>query len=79
MVPLKVQLTEADLEFIEGACSTLNYRSRSEYLREAIQKKIETDRARIRELRRQEAMKAYGHGRLEDSFEAIAGEDFEDR
>lgn len=79
MVPLKIQLPEADLEFIEQACSTLNYRSRSEYLREAIQKKIEADRAHLRELKRQEAMKAYGRGRLEDAFEAIAGEDFEDR
>lgn len=79
MIPLKVQLAEDDLEFIEQACSALNYRSRSEYLREAIQKKIETDRALIRELKRQEAMKAYGRGHLEDAFEAIAGEDFEDR
>lgn len=79
MIPLKVQLTEADLEFIEGACATLKYRSRSEYLREAIQKKIETDRARLREIRRQEAMKAYGNGHLDDAFEPIAGEDFEDR
>ncbi len=79
MIPLKVQLTEDDLKFIEQACSTLHYRSRSEYLREAIQKKIEMDRARIRELRRQEAMKAYGRGHLEDAFEEIAGEDFEDR
>jgi Arc/MetJ-type ribon-helix-helix transcriptional regulator len=72
-------LAEADLEFIEQACSTLNYRSRSEYLREAVQTKIEADRARIRELRRQEAMKAYGLGPLEDAFETIAGVDFEDR
>ena len=79
MVPLKVQLAEADLEFIEQACSTLNYRSRSEYLREAVHAKIEADRARIRELKRQEAMKAYGLGPLEDVFETIAGEDFEDR
>ncbi len=79
MVPLKIQLPEADLEFIEQAWSTLNYRSRSEYLREAVQRKIEADRARLRELKRQEAMKGYERGRLEDAFEAIAGEDFEDR
>jgi Arc/MetJ-type ribon-helix-helix transcriptional regulator len=79
LVPLKVQVTEEDLEFIEEACSTLHYDSRSAYLREAIHGKIEADRARIRELRRQEAMKAYGRSRFEDAFEDIAGEDFEDR
>jgi hypothetical protein len=46
---------------------------------EAIQDTIEVDRARLREFKRQEALKAYGRGRLEDAFEAIAGEDFEDR
>jgi Arc/MetJ-type ribon-helix-helix transcriptional regulator len=79
MVPLKIQLPEADLAFIEEACSRFNYRSRSEYLREAVQRKIEADRARLRELKRQEAMTGYGRGRMEDAFEAIAGEDFEDR
>jgi len=79
MVPLKIQLSKADLEFIDQACSALSYRSRSEYLREAIQRKIEADRARLRELKRREAMKAYGPGRPKDAFEAIAGEDFEDR
>jgi hypothetical protein len=45
---------------------------------EAVQRKIEADRARLRELKRQEAMKGYGRGRMEDAFEAIAGEDFAD-
>jgi Arc/MetJ-type ribon-helix-helix transcriptional regulator len=79
VVPLKVQLAEDDLELIDQLCSTLKYRSRSEYLREAIRTKIESDRSRIREIKRQEAMKAYGHGHLEDVFEGISGEDFEDR
>lgn len=36
-------------------------------------------RAEVQRRQRQEAMEAYGRGCQEDLFEAIAGEDFEDR
>lgn len=79
MMPQKVQLEEADIRFIEDACKVLNYRSRSQYIRAAIKEKIRADRARLREMRRQEAMKAYGEGPLESCFDSLEAEDFEDR
>lgn len=78
VVPQKVQLDESDLAFIEAAWVALNYKTKSDYLRAAIQEKIRTDRRRLRELRRQQAMEAYG-GNFEVVFEPIEGEDFEDR
>lgn len=62
MVSQKVQLDESDLEFIESACFALDYKSKSEYMRAAIREKIRADRRKLRELRRQEAMAAYGDG-----------------
>ena len=47
-------------------------------MRAAIQEKIRTDKRRLRELRRQEAMQAYGDD-FEVAFEAIEAEDFEAR
>ena len=74
----KVQLEPEDLEFIDRVCETLEYGSKSEYMRAAIQEKIRTDKRRLRELERQKAMKAYGDD-YEDVFESIEGEPFEDR
>lgn len=73
MVPQEVQLDESDLEFIEAACITLDYKSRSEYVRSAIQEKIRTDRRKLRELERQQAMAAYGDD-FDVVFESIEAE-----
>lgn len=78
MIPQKVQLDESELEFIESACALLSYKSKSAYMRAAIQEKIRTDRRRLRELQRRKAMAAYG-GHLDDAFASIEAEDFEDR
>lgn len=78
MVPQKVQLSESDLRFIEMACQALSFKSKSEYMREAIQEKIRADRRKLRELRRQQAMLAYGDD-FEVAFEALEGAPFEDR
>lgn len=78
MVPQKVQLDETDLEFIETACEVLQFKSKSEYMRAAIQEKIRTDKRRLRELQRQQAMQAYGDD-FEVAFESIEGGDFEAR
>ena len=78
MIPQKVQIDPDDLRFVEEACAALNYRSKSEYFRAAIREKIRSDRARLRALRRQEAMEAYGDG-YEDVFLSIEGEDFAGR
>ncbi len=78
MVPQKVQLEEADLEFIENACKLLKLKSKSQYMRTAIQEKIRADKRRLRELRRHRAMRAYGDD-FEVAFESIESEDFEAR
>ncbi len=78
MITQKVQLAEEDLQFVEEACRELKYRSKSEYFRDAIRERIRSDRSRLRELKRQAAMEAYGDG-FDRAFESIEGEDFEDR
>ena len=78
MVPQKVQLSEEDLRFIETACVAFRFKSKSEYMRVAIQERILADRRRLRERRRQQAMLAYGD-ESDIVFEALEGEDFEDR
>jgi Arc/MetJ-type ribon-helix-helix transcriptional regulator len=78
MIQQKVQLDEGELEFIETACALLNYRSKSAYMRAAIQEKIRSDRRRLREARRRQAMEAYC-GHLDDAFASIEAEDFEER
>ena len=78
MVPQKVQLDEADLEFIETAWVVLDYKSKSEYMRDAIQAKIRVDRRKLREIRRQKAMAAYGDD-VDVAGEALEAEDFEGR
>ncbi len=78
MVPQKVQLEESDLEFIESACRLLKFKSKSEYMRAAIREKIHADRRRLRELRRRQAMRAYGDD-FEVAFESIEAEGFEAR
>ena len=47
-------------------------------MRAAIQEKIRADKRRLRELQRQQAMKAYGDD-FEVAFESHEGEDFEAR
>ena len=78
MITQKVQLSEEDLQFVEEACRKLKYRSKSEYFRDAIKERIRNDRSRLRELKRQAAMEAYGDD-FDHAFESIEGEDFEDR
>ncbi len=78
MVPQKVQLREEDLRFIETACAAFSFKSKSEYMRVAIQERIRADRRRLRERRRQQAMMAYADP-SDIAFEALEGEDFEDR
>ncbi len=79
MISSKVQLEKEDLELIEEVCSVLGYKSRSEYMRIAIQEKIRADKRKLREMKRQEAMVAYGQAGPEQVFESIEAEDFEDR
>jgi Arc/MetJ-type ribon-helix-helix transcriptional regulator len=75
----KVQINKEEWEILEQLVSCLNYKSKSEYIRQAIQEKIRRDKAQFRELKRQAAMKGYGDSDWDNSFEEIEGEDFEDR
>ena len=79
MISRKVQLGKEDLDLIEEICSVLPYKSKSEYMRLAIQEKLRTDKRELREMKRQAAMEAYGGAALDHAFESIEAEDFEDR
>jgi Arc/MetJ-type ribon-helix-helix transcriptional regulator len=79
VISRKVQLRKEDLELIEEVCSVLQYKSKSEYMRVAIQEKIRADKRKLREMKRQAAMAAYGQAGPEHVFESIEAEDFEDR
>ena len=72
-------MEEKDLDFIEAVFSIFDYKSKSEYMREAILAKIREDKRKLREMKCREAMEAYGEEASENVFESIEAEDFEDR
>jgi len=81
LIQTKFQIDRVDYAFIKTAHKTLNYKSLSEYMREAVHAKVETDRRRVREAKRDKAMEMIGtaspaYGNI---FESIEGEDFEVR
>ena len=78
-VTQKVQLEEKDLDFIEAVFSILEYKSKSEYMREAILAKIREDQKKLREMKCREAMEAYSEEAPENVFESIEADDFEGR
>jgi len=57
----------------------LNYKSLSEYMREAVNTKVKKDRKRLRELKRIAAMEMIGKAPYDNPFESIEGEGFENR
>jgi hypothetical protein len=75
----KIQIEKGDYDFIKKACKQLQYRSLSEYMREAVQAKVKADRKRLREMKRKAAMEMIGKEKHENLFEPLEGEDFEDR
>jgi Arc/MetJ-type ribon-helix-helix transcriptional regulator len=75
----KIQIEKDDYDFIKKACKKLQYRSLSEYMREAVQAKVKADRRRLREMKRKAAMEMIAKGKQENLFESLEGEDFEDR
>ena len=79
MIQQKVQLDPEDLEFIEQACTALEYPTKSAYMRQAIVEKIRRDRRKLRERMRRAAMLAYGAAPPDVAFDSIEAEDFEDR
>ena len=79
MTQAKIQVDQDDYEFIKGIYRQLNYKSLSEYVREAIKVKVRADQKRLRETKRMEAMEMIGKASHENLFEPLEGEDFADR
>jgi Arc/MetJ-type ribon-helix-helix transcriptional regulator len=79
LIQTKVQINPKDYEFIKKFYKDLRFRSLSEYMREAINAKVEQDRKRLRELKRMKAIEMIGKAAYDNLFESIEGEEFEDR
>lgn len=79
LIQTKIQINPKDYEFIKKVYKDLRYRSLSEYMREAINAKVEQDRKRLRELKRIKAIEMIGKATYDNLFESIEGEEFEDR
>ena len=79
MTQAKLQIDSEDYEFIKETHKQLNYKSLSEYIRQAVKEKIKTDQKRLRELKREEAMEMIGKGTYENLFDSLDGEEFENR
>ena len=79
LVQTKVQIDKESYDFIKKVHKELNYRSLSEYVRDAVGAKIREDRRKIREKRRASAMEMLGEAPAGNLFESIEGDDFEER
>jgi Arc/MetJ-type ribon-helix-helix transcriptional regulator len=79
MAQTKLQIDSEDYEFIKETHKQLNYKSLSEYIRQAVKEKIRTDQKKLRELKREEAMEMIGQGVYENLFDSFDGEEFENR
>lgn len=79
LIPTKIQIDKKNHEFIKQVYKDLHYKSLSEYMREAVNTKVEEDRRRLRELKRRAAMEMIGRAPHDNVFESIEGEDFENR
>ncbi|MBI9082614.1 MAG: hypothetical protein JEZ11_03395 [Desulfobacterales bacterium] len=79
LIQTKIQIDKTNYDFIKLAHKKLNYRSLSEYVREAVDAKVREDRRKYRELKREAAMDMIGHAPYDNLFDSIGGDDFEDR
>jgi len=79
LIPTKIQIDEKNYAFIKQAHKKLHYKSLSEYIRVAVNAKVEKDRKKLRELKRKAAIEMIGKASYENVFESIEGEDFENR
>ena len=79
LIQTKIQIEKATYDFIKQVHKELNYRSLSEYVREAVQAKVGEDRRKYRALKRASAMEEIGQATCENLFETIEGDDFERR
>ena len=79
LIPTKIQIDKKNYEFIKQIHKKLHYKSLSEYIREAVNTKVEKDRKKLRELKRKAALEMIGQASYHNVFESIEGEDFENR
>lgn len=79
LIQTKIQIEPKVYEFVKKVHKDLNYKSLSEYMREAINAKVKQDRKRLREQKRIKAIEMIGKSQYENLFESIEGEDFETR
>ena len=79
LIQTKIQLNPKDYEFVKRFYKDLRYKSLSEYMRKAINAKVNQDRKRLREQKRIAAMEMIGKVQYKNLFESIEGEDFESR
>ena len=79
LISTKIQIDKKIYEFIKQGYKELQYKSLSEYMRTAVNTKVEEDRRRLRELKRKAAMEMIGKASYDNLFESIEGEDFETR
>ena len=79
LIQTKIQIDPKDYEFVKKVYKDLHYKSLSEYMREAINAKVNQDRKRLREQKRIAAMEMIGKAPYKNLFESIEGEDFENR
>ena len=79
LIQTKVQIDKESYDFIKKVLKKLNYKSLSEYIRDAVRAKIAQGRKKVREQERIAAMKMLGKAPPGNLFESIEGDDFEDR
>jgi len=79
LIQTKVQIDKESYDFIKNILKKWNYKSLSEYVRDALRTKIAQDRKKLREQERIAAMKSLGKAPAGNLFESIEGDDFEDR
>jgi metal-responsive CopG/Arc/MetJ family transcriptional regulator len=79
LIQTKVQIDKESYDFIKNVLKKLNYKSLSQYVRDAVRAKIREDRKRVRDQERIAAMKILGKASSGNLFESIEGDDFEDR
>ena len=79
LIQTKIQLEPENYDFIKRVYKELNYKSLSEYMRQAVNAQIKEDRKRLRAFQRRQAMENIGKGPYTHHFEDIDGEYFENR
>jgi len=79
LIPTKIQIDEKNYAFIKQVHKELDYKSLSEYIREAVDAKVKRDRKKLRELKRKAAIEMIGKASYDNVFESIEGDDFENR